>query len=55
MQDKNNSISADDDDRLMIALGNAFEKAATTCATKYHAAQSIIIALQKAGFKIRAK
>ena len=53
--DKNKSISAEDDDRLAVALGNAFDKAATIFHTKEHAAQFIVRELQKAGFKIRAK
>ena len=55
MIDEDKNISADDDDRLRIVLSDAFDKAATTCHTKDHTAQFIINALQKSGFKIRAK
>lgn len=55
MSKSDRSISEGDDARLRVVLADAFDKAATTCGTKEHAAQQIIIDLQLAGFKIRAK
>ena len=42
-------------DKLLKVLANAFDRAATTCATKEHAALKLLAAAREAGFKIEPR
>lgn len=48
-------MNDDQRERLLTVLGDAFDKAATTCSHKRQAAMRIIHALAEAGFKIEPR